>query len=98
MTPEHKVRLAIRKVLDAYGAYYFFPVGGPYGRAGVSDVAVCFKGRYVSVEAKAGKGTVTALQDRELTAVRAAGGVALVINENNLEELKEALDAIGKHA
>jgi hypothetical protein len=77
----------IRKILDSYGAYYFMPFGGGYGHMGVPDFVGCKDGKFFAVEAKAGKGKTTALQDRELNAVRAAGGIALVINENNLEDL-----------
>lgn len=90
-TPESKVKKQIRKILDEAGAYHAMPIGSGYGNSGVPDFLVCHKGRFIAVEAKAGKGKTTALQEMNLAAIRAAGGTALVINEDNLNELKELL-------
>ena len=61
------------------------------GRAGVPDIIGCYKGRFIAIECKAGKGKTTALQDKELGAILTAGGFTFVARETNLEELKEAL-------
>lgn len=90
-TPEGKVKAAVKKILDAHGVYHFSPATGGYGRAGIPDIVCCHGGLFIAVECKAGKGTTTPLQERELAAVRAHGGVALVINERNLEELEFVL-------
>jgi hypothetical protein len=45
------------------------------------------KGRFVSIEAKAGKGKPTLLQEDNMRRIREAGGIALVINEFNQEEI-----------
>ena len=91
-TPEGMVKAQIRKILDAAGAYYYMPVSYGMGRHGVPDFFVCHKGRFIAIEAKAGKGTTTALQERNLAEIVMAGGVALVVNENNLDELREILN------
>lgn len=90
-TPEKKVKDAVRKVLTEFGVYYFMPAANGFGRAGVPDIICCFGGRFIAIECKAGKGTTTALQDRELAAIRTAGGMAMVVNETNIEELREKL-------
>lgn len=90
-TPEAKVKQAVRKVLTEMGIYYFSPAANGFGRAGIPDIICCCGGRFVAIECKAGKGKTTALQDRELDAISAAGGVAMVVNENNVQELKEKL-------
>lgn len=92
-TPEGRVKTQIRKILNEAGAYYAMPLTGGYGKSGVPDFLVCYQGRFIGIEAKAGKGTTTALQDRELASIVQAGGVALVINEHNLDELREVLNA-----
>jgi pantoate kinase len=92
-TPEVKVKKQIRKILDDMGVYYAMPIGSGYGNSGVPDFLVCADGRFVGIEAKAGKGKTTALQDRELYRIQQAGGIALVINEDNLHQLKELLNA-----
>lgn len=91
-TPEGLVKDKITKVLKEYGVYYFFPATHGFGRSGVPDVICCYKGRFIGIEAKAGKGTTTALQDRELRLIKEAGGVSLVVNENNIDELKQVLE------
>lgn len=90
-TPEGKVKAAVRKLLVEFGIYYFAPAANGFGRAGIPDIICCFGGRFIAIECKAGKGTTTALQDRELAAIRTAGGMAMVVNETNIDELKEKL-------
>ena len=63
----------------------FFPATGGYGRSGVPDIGGCFNGKFWAIECKAGKNTTTALQDKELNAIRNARGEAWVINEENVD-------------
>jgi hypothetical protein len=57
----------------------------------VPDIIACFNGRFMAIETKAGKGTTTTLQERELALIRKNGGVAMVINEENIHELEQYL-------
>ena len=91
MTPEAKVKAKVRRILDELDIYYFFPPANGYGRAGIPDVIGCVNGRFIAIECKAGKNTTTALQERELQRITDAGGFAMVVNEENIEELKEEL-------
>lgn len=91
MTPEAKVKKQIRKILDITRTYYAMPIGTGYGSSGVPDFLVCHKGSFVGVEAKAGKGKTTALQEDNLQRIRDSGGITLVINETNLHELEQLL-------
>jgi hypothetical protein len=90
-TPEAAVKAAVRKVLDRLGIYHFMPPGMGLGRSGIPDIIGCYKGRFVAIECKAGKGKVTALQERELIAICNAGGFTFVVNETCLDELEERL-------
>jgi Holliday junction resolvase len=92
LTPEKKVKNKVVALLKERGAYYFFPATYGMGRSGIPDVVVCYKGHFIGVECKAGKNKPTALQLRELAAIADAGGSSLIINEYNLNELKEILD------
>jgi pantoate kinase len=67
------------------------PIGTGYGNSGVPDFLICHKGRFIAVEAKAGTNKPTALQELHLEKIRARGGIALVINETNLDALKQEL-------
>lgn len=92
-TPEKKVKLACTALLKKFNAYHFFPVTGGFGKSGVPDIIVCYRGQFLGVECKAGKNKTTALQEREMEYIRAAGGSTLVINEDNINELQEWLHA-----
>jgi hypothetical protein len=87
-TPEGRVKAAVKKVLADSNAYFFMPFGAGMGRSGIPDIIACKNGRFVGIECKAGKGKTTALQDRELGSITAHGGVAMVVNETNINELK----------
>lgn len=94
-TPEALVKKKIKKILETHGVYYAMPVGSMYGNAGVPDFLCCVPGGYfLAIEAKAGRGTTTALQDKHLTTIRSVGGRALVVNELNLDELNELIKYI----
>ena len=83
-------------MLKAFNAYYFFPVMGGYGRSGIPDIIACFRGHFIAIECKAGFNTTTQLQERELKAIAAAGGITLVIREDTIELLQQELRRI-KH-
>ena len=86
-TPESKVKAKCVAQLKALGAVYFYPVTGGYGTNGVSDIVACYEGLYVAIECKAGKNKLSELQKVFLEKVRVAGGLALVINEENVADL-----------
>jgi Holliday junction resolvase len=67
------------------------PIGTGYGNSGVPDFLACHEGQFIGIEAKAGKGKTTALQEDNLQRIRDSGGVSLVINETNLHELETYL-------
>jgi len=90
-TPESRVKKQIRKILDTTRTYYAMPIGTGYGNSGVPDFLVCHAGHFVGIEAKAGKGKTTALQEDNMKRIRESGGTTLVVNEENLDELKQLL-------
>lgn len=94
MTPEAKVKAKVKKILDAYDAYYFMPATHGYGSSGVPDIVGCFNGKFLAIECKAGNNTPTPLQIRNLTEIGRTKGIALVVNENNLELVEATLKRI----
>ena len=87
-TPESKVKKAVRTLLDELGIYHFMPPANGFGRAGIPDIVACMDGHFIAIECKAGKGTTTALQDRELNAILNHGGTVYIAREHNLDDLK----------
>ena len=90
-TPEGKVKNSVKKTMDEMGIYHFSPFQAGMGRAGIPDIIACYNGLFLAIECKAGKGKTTALQEREINAIRAAKGLAFVINEENVDNIKELL-------
>ncbi len=94
MTPEAKTKAKVRKILDAAEVYHFNPFGGGYGRAGIPDIIACVNGFFLAIECKAGKGRTTALQDRELERIQAAGGTTMVIYDTEEDMLRLQLELV----
>lgn len=90
-TPERKVKSAVREVLKELGAYYVMPITGGYGNSGAPDFLVCLHGRFIGIECKAGRGKTTALQERNLDQITKSGGIALVVNEDDVGTLQQDL-------
>tara|TARA_R110000765_G_C18540614_1_gene560874 strand:+ start:132 stop:431 length:300 start_codon:yes stop_codon:yes gene_type:complete len=87
MTPEAKVKKRAVVQLKTLGAYYFYPVTGGWGKSGVPDIVACYKGLFLGLECKAGKGKPTKLQELNLKQIDDIGGYALIVNEDNVDDL-----------
>lgn len=77
MTPEGKVKKEIKQGLDRLGIYYFMPVQTGYGKKSL-DFICCMKGKFLSIEAKAGKNKTSLQQDTMMKEIKQAGGLAVV--------------------
>jgi ABC-type lipoprotein export system ATPase subunit len=49
---------------------------------------------FLAIEAKAGKGKTTALQDAHIERIQKAGGTAVIINEQNIDTLPALLGSM----
>jgi Holliday junction resolvase len=96
-TPEKKVKNKVVEILKAHGAYYFFPATFGMGRSGVPDIVCCYKGYFIGIECKANGNKTTALQDRELEAIKTAGGVSMVIDEKTVSYVAVVLGMVGQN-
>ena len=93
-TPEKKVKDKVTAILRKHDAYYFFPATYGMGRAGIPDIVVCSNGLFIAIECKAGKGQLTALQEREIERIKEAKGFTFVAREDNINELRELLTCL----
>ncbi len=90
MTPEGKVKAAVKTFLKTKGVWYCMPMGTGFGNSGVPDFLCCYNGRFIAIETKApGKrGNTTVMQDNQIMGIRTAGGRAVVIDDvRQLEEI-----------
>lgn len=78
--PEKKVKEAAEQIFIRYKTYYIL--------GSKLDAIVCYKGKFLAVEFKAGYNSTTALQEREINAIHKAGGAAMVVREDTLDELE----------
>jgi len=62
-------------------------IGGMHANNGTPDILACLRGRFIGIEAKAGSNKPTDLQTSNLISIDKAGGLALVINETNVDSL-----------
>ena len=95
MKPEAKVKKVVVRQLKLLGAYYFYPVTGGYGASGVPDIVGCYKGKFFGIECKAGSNKPTPLQRKNLTDIELAGGIAVVVNEKNMNIVEDLLNWAG---
>jgi hypothetical protein len=93
VTPEAKVKAKIHAALKAQGAYAVNYIGGLHANNGTPDILACWQGRFIGIEAKAKTNKPTDLQIVNLRRIDEAGGIALVINETNLETVNDLSNA-----
>jgi hypothetical protein len=58
-----------------------------FGRSGVPDIIACYKGKFIGIECKSGDNKPTLLQLRNIEDIKRNQGLAIVINEANIESL-----------
>lgn len=97
MTPEGRVKTAVKTFLGIRGIWYYMPVSNGMGQHGVPDFICCVPpmGKFLAIETKApGKlRNVTALQERAIGNIRSAHGWALAIDD--VSQLISFLDGDG---
>lgn len=98
MTPEGRVKRAVSDYLKTVpGLWYDMPVPSGFGGSTL-DYIGCYRGRFFSVETKAPGKKPTPRQQRIISQVEHAGGVAFVIDsadDTALAPLRAWVDLIG---
>ena len=87
-TPEKKVKIKVKSILDKVGAYHCMPATGGYGASGVPDIIACYKGNFIGIECKANGNKPTALQNKHLNNIKKAQGYSMVIDETDIDALE----------
>ncbi len=94
MSCENDVKREIKKLLDKYGCYHHPYPAGPRGVIGPPDRHACCRGWFIGIEAKYGRNWLSPKQSEDLKAIVKAGGIALVVNEKDLDLLDLVLRTI----
>jgi len=76
------------------GLFFWKEHGGMYGTAGIPDLIVCYKGRFIAFECKVGNNGPTILQSVTIKQIIAAGGYAMVVR--SVAEVEEVIKAFEK--
>jgi Holliday junction resolvase len=92
MTPEGRVKRKAVIELQKLGMYVFFPATGGFGRSGIPDIVCCYKGKFIGIECKAHGNKPTALQQSNLEEIVNNGGIAIVIDETSVFNLKQIIE------
>jgi len=91
MHNENSVKDAVKRRLKKYGAWYTMPHQAGYSARGVPDIIACYHGKFIAIECKYGKNKPTSLQTRQLENIDRAGGIGMVINETNIDDVEKLL-------
>lgn len=86
----------IRKYLESKGAWVLKTWSNGVQRAGVPDLIVCYKGRFMGIEVKAKHGRPSELQVWNLDKINNAGGIAVLLYPSEFDEFKEKLELINE--
>lgn len=79
MTPEGRVKDAVKKVLKKFGVYWHMPVQNGMGAPSL-DFICCVKGKYFAVETKAPGKKPTPRQELTIEQIQRSGGKCFVVD------------------
>ena len=93
-TPEKKVKDKVKAILKDVGAYYFMPATHGFGSSGTPDIVGCLHGKFIGIECKANGGKPTGLQEKNLMGICEKGGIAILVDETGVQDLKMFLSVL----
>jgi hypothetical protein len=90
---EKDITAAIMRYLKTVPECFCFKEhGGSYGTAGLPDLILCYRGRFVAFEVKAPSGKPSKLQEVTIAKIKAAKGEAFIVR--SVEEVKKILESL----
>ncbi len=84
----------VKTFLTSRGCWWVKTFSDGYQRAGIPDLIVCCKGRFIGVELKSETGRASKLQEHEISEIRKADGLAMVLRPQGFEKFKEMIDGL----
>ena len=96
VTPEGKVKMFVRKFMKEHfpDHFYYSPMGGAFGKAGMPDHIYLWKGILVGIEIKADKGRLSSLQEETLKQMSAQGALCAVVYGKDINKMNLIKNAI----
>lgn len=91
---EGDVKKVIKRLLKKHGWWHYMPAGSQFGTGGIPDFICCKNGKFLAIEAKYLYNKPSDLQQMRMEEIRGAGGIAVWVNENKLEQLETLLERI----
>lgn len=85
---ENKIK-AFLKSQDAWFVKYW--AGAKFTKSGIPDLLCCVNGYFVAIEVKAENGKPSDLQVYNISKIREAGGVAVILYPDGWEDFKKLI-------
>lgn len=86
-TSEKDVKKRVKELLNRDEWFWWMPPANGFGKVGVSDFNALKNGVFLAIETKFGGNTPTPQQKAYLQSIHAAGGLAFLVDEKNIEWL-----------
>lgn len=93
MTPEGKVKDAVKRIFKRRDIWYYMPVQNGMGVTGIPDFVCCWNGRFLGVETKAPGKKPTSNQERVGTEIITHGGSWICVS--SADELEAFFNSQG---
>ena len=81
-TPFHRMKVPIQ-------GWYIKVWGGGFQRAGIPDLLLCVRGKFIAAELKSATGKPTELQQKNIQMIKDGGGIAVVLYPDKLIKFME---------
>lgn len=95
MGAEKNFENRVKAFLTMHGCWFVkYWGGGEFTTAGVPDILVCCKGRFIGLEIKAPNGRPSALQIRSLKKIHDAGGCAVLLYPKNYDFFQRLIESM----
>lgn len=95
---EADVKAEVKKLLNKHQWFWWMPPANGFGKAGVSDFNAIRDGVFLAVETKFAGNRPTAMQVAFMNSITKSGGIALVVNEKNIEIFAKWLETFDRAA
>lgn len=89
---EGAVKDHIKQLLKKRQWFFWMPPANGYGKTGIADINALRAGVFLAIEAKFGTNKPTPMQRGFLHSINAENGIAIVVNDKNIDKFERWLD------